>query len=189
MKFSFPSSYLLLVLATPSVIAKKGKKTKDTKNKNNLSPIGNILGGPKWNGGEKDLNLDCDPMSPFDDEDRNCGEKDCASKEWKDGCEACMCFNKGNASWCDGAQSVYYDVYFEEHGENPFGDSNYSNRKCNTNFSQQDVSCNWDWECESGLEGCIWEYPNPFGDTKFKCCRRSISQFYDTTGRVTYCPS
>ena len=39
MKFSFPSSLLFLVLATPSVlvVAKKGKKTKNTKNKSNVS--------------------------------------------------------------------------------------------------------------------------------------------------------
>ena len=43
-----------------------------------------------------------------------------------------------NASWCDGTKSDYYDDdYFKKNGvENPFGDSNIKNRKCNTVFGQ-----------------------------------------------------
>ena len=61
-----------------------------------------------------------------------CADEDCASDNWKDGCSACMCYKKGNASWCDGTKSAYYDNYFGENGVNPFGDSNRSTRKCNT---------------------------------------------------------
>ena len=117
MKFSFTSSWLLLVLATPSVIAKKGKKTKNTKSKNNRVPVV-----------DRTANLDCDPMQQNLDEDNGCKEEDCASTNWEDGCEACMCYNQGNASWCDGTKSAYYDNYFEEHGENPFGDNRRSNK-------------------------------------------------------------
>ena len=38
----------------------------------------------------------------------------------------------------------------KENGKNPFGDSNQDNRKFNTDFSQQDTSCQWDWQCENG---------------------------------------
>ena len=63
-----------------------------------------------------------------------------------------MCYNYENASWCDGSKSDYYDSYFLENGENPFGDKNQSNRKCNTNFSQQYSPCQSRWGCDSGLE-------------------------------------
>ena len=144
MKFFFTSSWLLLVLATPSalVVAKKGKKTKNTKNKNNLGPLPGV-------------NRACDPMNR---DSNGCEDEDRTSDVWKDGCAACMCLKKGNASWCDGAQSVYYDVYFEEHGKNPFGDTNYSNRKCNTKFSQEFDVCRYDWECGDGLIGCFVVY-------------------------------
>ena len=48
-----------------------------------------------------------------------------------------------NASWCDGTKSDYYDDdYFKKNGvENPFGDSNIKNRKCNTVFGQQSSLC------------------------------------------------
>jgi len=142
MKFSFTSSLLLLVLATPSVVAKKGKKTKYTKNKNNVVPV---IGGS--------VNLNCNPMQEVSKKySTGCKDGDCASTNWEDGCEACMCSNNGNASWCDGTKSTYYDNYFEAHGENPFGDSNQSNRKCNTKFSLAGGSCNWNWECDRGLE-------------------------------------
>ena len=146
MKFSFPSSWLLLILATPSVDAKKGKKTKNAKIKN--------LG----------RNLNCDPMTTWD-----CKNLDCASDMWEDGCLACMCYNTGNASWCDGSKSVYYDVYFDEHGVNPFGDSRRENRKCNTDFGQENFSCRQSWECDSELECC-------FGSGK--CCRGSDNHYY-----------
>ena len=157
MKFFFTSSsWLLLVLATSSVIAKKGKKTKNSKNKNNLDPI--IVDS---------ANLNCDPNHSFRSKKKNaCKEEDCASTNWEDGCEACMCFNNGNASWCDGKKSFYYDNYYEENGVNPFGDSNQSNRKCNTIFSKRDVSCTWDWECESGLECNKFK---PFGGVAARC--------------------
>ena len=146
MKFFFTSSlWLLLVLATPSalVVAKKDKKTKNTKIKNNLGPLRPLGGGGS--------SLNCDPMSPYDSIDQGCHDNDCVCQVWKDGCLACMCFNKGNTLWCDGTQSAYYDNYFEANGVNPFGDSNRSNRKCNTIFSPRYDRCLWDWECESGL--------------------------------------
>ena len=68
-----------------------------------------------------------------------CQEKYCAHPMWADGCEACMCFNNGNAAWCDGLRGHYYDKYFEEHGENPWGDTNVRNRKCNT--CRRHISC------------------------------------------------
>ena len=169
MNFSFTSSlWLLLVLATQSVIAKKGKKTKTTKNKNNLGPV---IGGS--------ANLNCDPMSPWGDKYQSCHNEDCASDVWKDGCLACMCYNDGNASWCDGTQSAYYDSYFEEYGENQFGDSNRSNSKCNTHFSQLDVSCQWDWECENELE-CNDSVCVPGGGGNY-CDRMSSTEWYDGT--------
>ena len=162
MNFSFTSSsWFLFVLATPSVIAKKEKKTKHTKNKNSIKsvvptfvPIDNNKDSNNTNnlgstfGGS---NLNCDPMGDYNDKEFGCKIASCASDKWLDGCSACMCFNNGNASWCDARQSVYYDVYFDRHGENPFGDSNKSNRKCNTIFSPKEVFCQWDWECEFGL--------------------------------------
>ena len=45
-----------------------------------------------------------------------------------------LCYSNGNASWCDGSKSDYYDDYYTENGKNPFGDSNLRNRKCNTDF-------------------------------------------------------
>ena len=139
MKFFITSSsslWLLLVLATPSVIAKKGKKTKTTKNNNNIGP--GVGGGP---------DLNCDPAR-FN----GCYDNDCAMTNYEDGCEKCMCYNQGNDSWCDETISSFYDDYYKEHGENPFGDSNRSNRKCNPNFSPLLGRCKWDWECEAGLK-------------------------------------
>ena len=74
----------------------------------------------------------------------------------KDRCLSCMCFNQGNASWCDGKKSAYYDTYFERHAENPCGDSNWSSRKCNTQFPLIVFPCQWEWECEQ--PGCHLEY-------------------------------
>jgi len=186
MKLLFSFSWLLLIAATSSVliVAKKGKKTKHTKNQNssnsvipiivpiidndndsdnnlvpNIVPINNDNDnnnnnnnlGPLGVGGP---NLNCDPMKRvyaiWD-----CEDGDCASDRWKDGCQACMCYNQGNDSWCDGTKNAYYDKYFEEHGENPFGDNNSSNRKCNTYFSAYGIPCggdDHDWKCENGLE-------------------------------------
>ena len=181
MKLSFSSSWFLLVVATPSVVvvvAKKGKKTKNTKNKNSgksvvpsFVPIDNDNDNdsnniivpifvPVNNDNDSNnnlipnlgVNLNCDPMSSVDDEEWGCRTEDCASDVWKDGCLACMCFNNGNASWCDGRKSAYYDDYFEGNGENPFGDTKRENRKCNIIFLQEDAKCYWDWQCESESE-------------------------------------
>ena len=56
----------------------------------------------------------------------------CATDMWRDGCKACMCYNPGNVAWCDGFEGHYYDNYFRAHGENPWGDDKWENRKCNT---------------------------------------------------------
>ena len=56
----------------------------------------------------------------------------CATDMWRDGCNGCMCYEPGNPTWCDGLKGHYYDKYFEEHGMNPWNDSNWENRKCNT---------------------------------------------------------
>ena len=98
-----------------------------------------------------DCNLNCDPMSNFGKKGRGCRTCDCASTNLEDGCKACMCYNNGNASWCDGTKSAYYDYYFQEHKQNPFGDSKKENRKCNRNFSPKDASCQRTWECVEGL--------------------------------------
>ena len=70
-----------------------------------------------------------------------CDDGNFTSDVWKDGCLACMCYNQGNDSWCNGTKSAYYDIYFDEHKKNPFGDSNQANRHCNTQFSQHGVPC------------------------------------------------
>jgi len=103
--------------------------------------------------------LYCDPMkgSSYD----GCRDWDCASDRWEDGCLGCMCYNRGIDAWCDGTQSAYYDNYFEEHGMNPFGDSNHSNRKCNTNFSPTGASCKWNWECEDYDECFFYDFFYP----------------------------
>ena len=74
MKFSFSLSWLLLVVATPSVGTKKKKKLESTKNKN-TSPI--------IDGYEPDLN--CDPMSDPMIRSDGCKTLDCTSDRWKDG--------------------------------------------------------------------------------------------------------
>ena len=98
MKFSFTSSssWLLLVVATPSalVVAKRGKKTKNTKNENTVVPVDNDNDndsndnvGPILGGG---ANLNCDPM--YFTLEPDCKNNDCASTiNWEDGCEACIC--------------------------------------------------------------------------------------------------
>ena len=123
MKFSFTSSWFLFVLATPSVIAKKGKKTKNTKNKNGLNlscdprrpscrpyrrlPIIDLIDNDNDSDNnlgtmfDNNRNLKCDLMVK-----RGCKSYVCASDRWKDGCLACMCFNNGNDSWCDGTQGL-----------------------------------------------------------------------------------
>ena len=161
MKLSFFSScfFLVLVLATPSflVVAKKEKKTKNTKNKN-------ILGSGNFN---------YDPMSKMDscpDTDCRssvCGDSNCASDMWKDGCLTFMCYNQGNTSWCVMILEVFTMIITLRNMERThFFDSNRSNRKCNTDFFQQDVKCyrDWDWECERGLfcsSRCLNPYISP----------------------------
>jgi hypothetical protein len=99
-----------------------------------------------------ELDIDyCDPSA------ENCNDKNCAHPMWADGCEACMCYNNGNAAWCDGSRGHFYDKYFEEHGENPWGDTNVRNRKCNIEFNQLEQDCTQDWNCGKGMK-CYEEY-------------------------------
>ena len=77
----------------------------------------------------------------------------CANAVWMDGCKACMCFNEGNAAWCDGYRGDYYDNYFKANGVNPWGDTNWRNRKCNTEFKPLNERCGQAWQCASGF--CI----------------------------------
>ena len=101
-------------------------------------------------------------MSSYDDKDQGCKDEDCASDVWKDGCLACMCFNQGNASWCDGTKSAYYDNYYKKNGKNPFGDSNRDNRKCKKKVSPKGGSCKWNLQCVGGLEcGATTRYLTP----------------------------
>jgi hypothetical protein len=91
-----------------------------------------------------ELDIDyCDPSGGL----ANCKDNNCAHPMWADGCEACMCFNTGNPTWCDGLWGDYYDKYFEEHGNNPWGDTNVRNRKCNPVFKGDDRYCVADWQC------------------------------------------
>jgi len=91
----------------------------------------------------------CNPSERELETKYGCGDNDCANLAWADGCEACMCFNNGNASWCDGSKgdyydnhiTDYYDNYFMEHGKNPWGDTNWRNRKCNTQFRKKRLEC------------------------------------------------
>ena len=92
------------------------------------------------------------PMSPYASKDQGCHDGDCASDVWKDGCLGCMCFNQGDASWCDGTKSAYYDNYYKDNQKNPFSDSNQDNRKCVTKFLPREAPCQHDWQCASGLE-------------------------------------
>ena len=126
--------------------------------------------------------FDCNPSDVALNYGDGCQTHDCAHPVWSDGCEACMCFNPANAAWCDGLEGDYYDKYFEEHGENPFGDNNRSNRKCNTHFSPVDASCQWNWECESGLAGCYLFFPTGCK----KCCREA---YFDVFFSGYYCIS
>ena len=158
MKLLFSSTWLLLPVATPSVVvvAKKEKKTTNIKNKDP---------------GARDRNLNCDPLQEDLREDNGCKNWDCASINWEDGCEACMCYNMGNDSWCDGKRSAYYDNYYKENGKNPFGDSNQRNRKCNTQFSPKRGPCQNEWECDSSREPLMcWNCNGR--DSQYGCCLR-----------------
>jgi hypothetical protein len=89
-----------------------------------------------------------------------CKDKECARIWWRDGCKACMCFNHGNASWCDDTRGDYYDNYFKANGVNPWGDDKVENRKCNTEFLPKEAKCEEDWQCGPGLKcrcrHCLW---------------------------------
>merc|ERR1712238_137715 len=112
-----------------------------------------------------------------------CGDGDCASDMWKDGCLRCMCFNNGNDSWCDGSNSDYYDNYFNKNGENPFGDKNRANRKCNKIFSPMGNSCRFGWECEKN-EDCV--ISNNDSNKQVCCARNKINTFSSTYHCVDY---
>jgi hypothetical protein len=115
-----------------------------------------------------DLGIDyCDPSETnYQSEDpKGCEDNNCARPMWTDGCEACMCFEPyTNVSWCDGSRSAYYDKYFEEHGKNPWGDTNVRNRKCNTDFRGYPAACDgdaWHWQCGKE-EICVCQDYNCF---------------------------
>jgi len=106
-----------------------------------------------------------DPKFP-----NNCGDDYCASdSEWKDGCAKCLCYEKGNRSWCDGTNNAHYDNYFDQNRVNPWGDRNRENRKCNQVFPSlydpwfgnpktKENICHHDWQCASGLKCLsVWE--------------------------------
>ena len=110
----------------------------------------------------KDCNRNCDPGSKlYDDWEWGCHTNDCVMEVYKDGCSACMCYKHGGDSWCDGTKNAYYDDYYEKHNENPFGDSDRANRKCNTNFSYYGGPCNRGlWQCPGWMR-CL-----SFGDER-----------------------
>ena len=85
--------------------------------------------------------------------ENGCEDDDCADPVWADGCEACMCFNNGNAAWCDGFRGDYYDNYFNDNKKNPWGDTNVRNRKCNPIFRPYGSGClDVNWQCAAGLK-------------------------------------
>ena len=97
----------------------------------------------------------CDPLQIYLNEPNGCKTNDCAYKEWEDGCSACMCYNTGNDSWCDGSMNDYYDKYFDEHEENPWGDKDIKNRKCNKDFLETtEFPCEQSWQCSCKLGRC-----------------------------------
>ena len=98
------------------------------------------------------LDLTCDPSQQKNlDMANGCQDNDCAHPVWADGCEGCMCFNYNNPTWCDGYRGDFYDTYFKDHGDNPFGDPNWRNRKCNPIFRPHSKYCSAHWQCEKGL--------------------------------------
>ena len=80
-----------------------------------------------------------------------------------------MCFNHGNAFWCDGGRGNFYDwtvfdydKYFNDHGENPWGDTDRANRKCNPVFRPYGHECHMHWHCAKGLS-CEKKNPDKYG--------------------------
>jgi len=98
---------------------------------------------------ELGLNLKCNPSEQNDYGPNGCKDEDCAAENFVDGCKACMCFNNGNPSWCDGTRNEFYDTYFDQHGANPWGDRDRKNRKCNTLFRDPGSKCNSVWQCKN----------------------------------------
>ena len=174
MKFPFSLSWFLLVVASPPTVfamvattkkntkhAKKNKTSDGTSNDGTSDGFFPIIEPPVDNVA---LDLTCDPSQTEGLGFGNgCEDNDCAHPVWADGCEACMCFNPGNAAWCDGYRGDFYDKYFEEHGDNPWGDPNVRNRKCNTIFRPSGSLCLVNWQCAAGLK-CVDSY-------KLKCQR------------------
>ena len=95
------------------------------------------------------LNLQCNPSEQNEYGPNGCHNEDCAADNFLDGCKACMCFNNGNPSWCDGTRNEFYDTYFDQHGANPWGDRDRKNRKCNTLFRDPGSKCNSVWQCKN----------------------------------------
>ena len=93
-------------------MAKKDKKTKNTKKHTGTTTMtatnvetGTGVFDMVCDGDTNNLNLNCYPISRYD-ETWGCHDDDCASDVWQDGCEACLCFNSGNASRCDGTTTT-----------------------------------------------------------------------------------
>ena len=139
-------------------MAKKDKKTKNTKKHTGTTTMtatnvetGTGVFDMVCDGDTTNLNINCDPMSRYD-ETWGCHDDDCASDVWQDGCEACLCFNSGNTSRFDGTNNAYYDNYYNDNDndndKNHFGDTNYKNRKCETELLPKDAPCRWTWQCE-----------------------------------------
>ena len=162
MKILFSLSWFVLFVAPPppsfAMVATAKKTTKHAKkNKpsDGTSDDGTNDGfAPATERPIKPLGLDltCDPSQQKNLGFANgCEDNDCAHPVWADGCEGCMCFNYGNPTWCDGYRGDHYDTYFKEHGENPWGDTNVKNRKCNPIFRPYNSYCWRDWQCVQGL--------------------------------------
>ena len=182
MKLLFSLSWFVLVVAPPPTVfamvvttkktTKHAKKNKTSDGTNDGTSDGffPVKEPPIDEVGA--LQLDCNPSAANTEVGKGCEDNDCAHPVWADGCEACMCFNPGNAAWCDGYRGDFYDKYFEEHGDNPWGDRNVRNRKCNPDFRPVNEYCATEWHCAKGLTCWEWDETTFAGASKH--CRNMV---------------
>ena len=155
MKLLVSLSWFVLVIASPpsvfAMVATTKKTTKHAKKNKTSDGFFPVIEPPIDNVG---LDVTCNPSQADGLAVENgCEDDDCADPVWADGCEACMCFNNGNAAWCDGFRGDYYDNYFNDNKKNPWGDTNVRNRKCNPIFRPYGSGClDVNWQCAAGLK-------------------------------------
>ena len=176
MKLLFSLSWCVLIVAPPTTVfamvatTTTKKTTKHAKKNKTSDGFFPVIEPPIDNVG---LDVTCNPSQADGLAVENgCEDDDCADPVWADGCEACMCFNHGNAAWCDGFRGDFYDKYFEEHGDNPWGDRNVRNRKCNPDFRPVNEYCATEWHCAKGLTCWEWDETTFAGASKH--CRNMV---------------